>query len=77
MVSLIRKMIGDSSEKTAEKVLPIVKKINDLEEQIQSFSDNDLALKTEEFKSRLQSGETLDDLLVEAFAVMRETARRH
>lgn len=76
MVSLIRKMIGDSSEKTAEKVLPIVKKINDLEEQIQSFSDDDLALKTEEFKSRLQSGETLDDLLVEAFAVMRETARR-
>jgi len=77
MVSLLRKMVGDSSEKAAERILPIVSKINDLEEATQRLSDSQLEDKTGEFRARLQDGETLDDLLVEAFAVMREAARRN
>ena len=77
MVSLLRKIVGDSSEKAAEKILPIVSKINDLEEATQRLSDPQLRDKTAEFRARLKDGETLDDLLVEAFAVMREAARRN
>ena len=76
MVSLLRKIVGDNSEKAAERILPIVGKINDLEEATQQLSDSQLWDKTAEFKARLEKGETLDDLLVEAFAVVRETARR-
>ncbi len=76
MVSLLRKIVGDSPEKVAEKIRPIADRINTLESQIQQLSDDQLNAKTGEFKSRLEQGETLDDLLVEAFAVVRETARR-
>jgi len=76
MVSLLRKIVGDSSEKAAEKILPIVNRVNSLEESIQVLSDTQLKEKTEEFKHRLEIGESLDDLLPEAFAVVRETARR-
>ena len=76
MVSLLRKMIGDSSEKTAEKLIPIVNKINNLEDEIRGLADTELFAKTQQFKDRLGFGETLDDLLVEAYAVLRETARR-
>jgi len=77
MVSLLRKIVGDSSEKAAERILPIVSKINDLEEATQRLSDPQMLDKTAEFRARLKDGETLDDLLVEAFAVMREAARRN
>ena len=77
MVSLLKKIVGDSSEKAAEKIRPIVDRINALEGEIQQLSDAQLHGKTEEFRSRLQHGESLDDLLVEAFAVVRETARRN
>ena len=60
-------MIGDSSEKTAEKLIPIVNKINSLEDEIRGLADTELFAKTEQFKERLGSGETLDDLLVELF----------
>jgi preprotein translocase subunit SecA len=76
MVSLLRKIVGDSSEKAAEKIRPIVRQINELESQVQQLSDDQLRAKTEEFKDRLARGDTLDDLLVEAFAVVREAARR-
>ena len=76
MVSLLRKIVGDNSEKAAERILPIVGKINDLEEATLRLSDSQLRDKTVEFRARLQDGETLDDLLVEAFAVVRETASR-
>ena len=69
-------MIGDSSEKTAEKLIPIVNKINSLEDEIRGLADTELFAKTQQFKDRLGFGETLDDLLVEAYAVLRETARR-
>ncbi len=77
MVSLLRKIVGDSSEKAAERILPIVSKVNDLEEATQRLSDPQLGGKTAQFRARLKDGETLDDLLVEAFAVMREAARRN
>ena len=76
MVSLLRKIVGDSAEKVAEKIRPISAKINAMESSIQQLNDAQLRAKTDEFKSRLQQGETLDDLLVEAFAVVRETAKR-
>ena len=64
------------SEKEIKRVQPLVKKINDLEPDMQKLSDKELRAKTDEFKGRLQKGETLDDLLPEAFAVMREASKR-
>ena len=64
------------SEKEVKRVQPLVKKINELEPEIQKLSDKELRGKTDEFKSRLEKGETLDNLLPEAFAVMREAAKR-
>jgi len=56
--------------------MPIVKKISALEPEIQALPDEKLAAKTLEFKERLAKGETLDDLLVEAYAVVREVSKR-
>ena len=64
------------SEKEVKRVQPLVKKINELEPDTQKLSDKELRGKTDEFKGRLEKGETLDDLLPEAFAVMREAAKR-
>ena len=64
------------SEKEVKRVQPLVKKINELEPDMQKLSDKELRGKTDEFKGRLEKGETLDDLLPEAFAVMREAAKR-
>ncbi len=68
--------IFDSSEREVRKLWRIVAKINALEPEMQSLSDEQLRLKTSEFKERLANGETLDDLLVEAFAVVREAGVR-
>ena len=76
MVSLLRKIVGDNSEKAAERILPIVNKINGLEDSIRLLSDTQLKEKTQEFKNRVNLGESLDDLLPEAFSVVRETAHR-
>ena len=76
MVSLLRKIVGDNSEKAAERILPIVNKINGLEDSIRLLSDTQLKEKTQEFKHRVNLGESLDDLLPEAFSVVRETAHR-
>ncbi len=64
------------SEKEVKRVQPLVKKINDLEPDMEKLSDRELRGKTDEFKKRLKEGETLDDLLPEAFAVVREAAKR-
>ena len=64
------------SEKEVKRVQPLVKKINELEPDMQKLSDKELRGKTDEFKGRLEKGETLDDLLPEAFAVVREAAKR-
>ncbi len=76
MVSVLAKLLGDANEKAVKKLQPIVKEINGLEEAVHNLSDAQLAEKTEEFRSRLDENETLDDLLPEAFAVVREVAQR-
>ncbi|HIW48879.1 MAG TPA: preprotein translocase subunit SecA, partial [Firmicutes bacterium] len=75
-MSLLEKIFGNYSEKEIKKIRPIVAKINGLESTISSLSDEELRGKTEEFKKRYQAGETLDDLLPEAYAVVREGAKR-
>ncbi len=64
------------SEKEVKRVMPIIKKINDLEEEISKLSDEKLKGKTVEFKEKLENGKTLDDILPEAFAVVREASKR-
>lgn len=64
------------SEKEVKRVKPLVNKINELEPDIEKLSDKELRGKTDEFKGRLEKGETLDDLLPEAFAVVREASKR-
>ncbi|MBM3141824.1 MAG: preprotein translocase subunit SecA, partial [Chloroflexi bacterium] len=66
----------DSNEKELNRLEPIVAQINSLEPDFQKLSDAELRAKTDEFKARLKNGETLDDLLPEAFAAVREAARR-
>lgn len=64
------------SEKEVKRIRPIVKKINDLEEEISKLNDSELRGKTEYFKKQLANGSTLDDILPEAFAVVREASKR-
>ncbi len=66
----------DSNEREVAKLAPLVEQINSWEEKIQKLSDEKLKEKTEDFKKRISKGETLDDLLPEAFAVAREVAKR-
>ncbi|KXG78083.1 Protein translocase subunit SecA [Fervidicola ferrireducens] len=76
MFGILKKIFGDPNEKEIKKLMPIVEKVNDWESRIKVLSDSQLREKTNEFKNRLQAGETLDDLLPEAFAVVREAAKR-
>jgi len=66
----------NANEKYLEKIQPLVDEINNLEDKFKDFSDKELKEKTKEFKKRLKEGETLDNLLVEAFAVVREASKR-
>ncbi|MGN0154959.1 MAG: preprotein translocase subunit SecA [Lachnospiraceae bacterium] len=75
-MSIFEKVFGTHSEKEIKRITPLVDKIEALDESMQALSDADLKAKTDEFKKRLEDGETLDDLLVEAFAVVREAASR-
>lgn len=76
MKRLFEKVFGTHSERELKRIEPIVNKIEDLEKDIQKLSDDELKAKTPEFKDRLAKGETLDDILPEAFAVAREAAYR-
>ncbi len=75
-MSLITKIFGSHSEHELKRIYPIVDKIEALEPEMEALSDEDLKTKTDEFKARLEQGETLDDLLVEAYAVVREASKR-
>ena len=75
-MNLIEKMFGTHSEREVKRLTPLVDKIDALRPQMQALTDEQLADKTKEFKERLANGETLDDLLVEAYAVVREAAVR-
>ena len=73
---LYEKVFGTQSERIVKKYWPVVDQIEALEPEMEKLSDKELTAKTEEFKERLEKGETLDDLMVEAFAVVREAGRR-
>ena len=75
-MGLLEKIFGDLNEKELKKINKIVDKVEALDEQMQALSDEELQAKTPEFKERLKNGETLDDILPEAFAVCREGAWR-
>ncbi|HZT30186.1 MAG TPA: preprotein translocase subunit SecA [Bryobacteraceae bacterium] len=74
--AILAKIFGTKNEREIKAMRPIIAAINDLEPQLQQLSDIDLAAKTIEFKEKLAQGATLDDLLIEAFAVVREAGRR-
>ena len=75
-MSILGSIFGDESSKTLKEIKPIVDKINALESVISALSDLELKTKTNEFKNRLNSGETLDSILPEAFATVREASKR-
>jgi len=76
LTNLATRFMGDANERELKKIQPLVARINQLEPSFQKLSDDELRAKTAEFKERLAKGETLDDLLPEAFATVRETAVR-
>ena len=75
-MGLLKKLFGDYSTKEVKRVLPIQKKVLSLEAEYAALTDEQLQAKTAEFKSRLSAGETLDDILPEAFAACREASWR-
>ncbi|MGN1196972.1 MAG: preprotein translocase subunit SecA [Acetatifactor sp.] len=75
-MKIIDKIFGTHSERELKRIMPLVDKIEELRPSMQELSDEELRAKTNEFKKRLSDGETLDDLLPEAYAVVREAARR-
>ena len=75
-MGIFSKIFKSYSEKEVNRVMPIVTKINELEEEISKLTDEQLKNKTNEFKKQLEEGKTLDDILPEAFAVTREASKR-
>jgi preprotein translocase subunit SecA len=74
--SILKKIVGSKNDRELKRLQQAVEQINALEPEIQALSDSALIAKTVEFRARLQKGESLDDLLVEAFAVVREASVR-
>ena len=72
----IEKIFGTHSERELKRIYPLIDKIEALRPDMQALSDEELRGKTKEYKKRLEDGETLDDLLPEAFATVREAAKR-
>ncbi|NOY88279.1 MAG: preprotein translocase subunit SecA [FCB group bacterium] len=75
--NLIKKVFGTKHERDAKKIMPLVAEINEHYEKLHNLTDEELAGKTDEFRNRLANGETLDDILTETFAVVKEACRRH
>ena len=76
MLNFFKNLLGGGSEKELRRIDPIVKQINALEASIAVCSDDELAAYTAKFKAQLADGDTLDDILPEAFAVVREASKR-
>ena len=75
-MSTLTKIFGTHSERELKRIYPIVDKVESYHDQMEALSDEELKAKTKEYKERLEKGETLDDLLPEAYATVREAARR-
>ncbi len=76
LTKFAKRIFGDANERQLKALQPVVQRVNDLEPQFEKLSDEQLAAKTAEFKTRLENGATLDDLHIEAFATVREVGRR-
>jgi preprotein translocase subunit SecA len=74
--TIIKKVIGTKNERELKRIQPLIEKISSLEPQIVSMSIAELSKKTDEFRRRLEKGDTLDDILPEAFAVVREVSKK-
>src|SRR5947207_13467389 len=74
--TLLAKVVGTQNERELQRLRPIVGQVNAFESAIQALSDDQLRAKTAEFRQRVAAGETLNDLMPEAFAVVREAGRR-
>ena len=73
---LLKKIFGTKNDREVKALTKIVDQINALEPEYEKLSDEDLRHKTDIFKERLENGETLDDILIEAFATVREASKR-
>jgi len=76
MLNIAKKIFGSENDRKLKKLRPIIAKINALEPDMAALSDDQLKAKTPEFRKRFDGGEKLDDMLPEAFAVVREAAKR-
>ena len=77
MMNLITKIFGTKHDRDVKKLYPYVDEINGHFEKLAGLSDEELQAKTPEFRQRVEQGETLDDIMAEAFAVVKEACRRH
>ena len=75
-MGILDKIFGTYSEREVKRIIPTVNKIDSLDESMQKLTDEELRSKSDEFKNRLSDGETLNDILPEAFAVVREASSR-
>ena len=76
IAQILAKIFGTQNERELKKIRPVVERINELEPEISQLTDEQLTLKTNEFRQRISQGETLDSILPEAFAIVRETSKR-
>ena len=76
MANILTKVFGSRNDRLLKKFRKTIQSINDFESHLETLSDSDLSAKTNDFKTRLQNGESLDSILPEAFAVVREASRR-
>src|SRR5258706_1129512 len=76
MLKLLTRILGDQNAKEVKKIREMVEKINVAEEKLKTLSTPELQAKTAEFRERIEKGETIEDLLVEAFAVVKNACRR-
>ncbi|HJX60453.1 MAG TPA: hypothetical protein VJ462_04135, partial [Thermodesulfobacteriota bacterium] len=73
--TLIKKIVGSKNERELKRIQPMIQRINALEPQVRPLTDDQLRAKTSELKERIDRGESLEEILPEAFAVVREAAR--
>ncbi|MBP6910496.1 hypothetical protein KBC03_02760 [Patescibacteria group bacterium] len=74
--AILGAIAGDYNQRQLNKIQPVVKKINELDKEWDALSDEQIQAKTAEFKQRVQDGESLDDLLPEAFATVKQACKR-
>src|SRR5579884_492476 len=76
MFAFLKRLLGDANQRELKRIAPLVARINDLEPEFERLTDEELRDKTTEFRGRYLAGESLDSLLPEAFAAVREAAKR-